>query len=259
MSDRGDIVIDRDGAIVRITLQNVSRRNALSVQMWEMLGVFISQAKGDAGLRSIIISGAGEVFCAGADISGFEAGRSGAGAKHYDNLVESTLSQLEQLPQLVFAAISGPCMGAGASLACACDFRVCDREAFFALPAARLGLGYDPRGIARLTRIFGESITKEIVLLAARISAERAYQLGVAHRLVEGRQALQVAQAMAADAALLAPLTQAAAKAAIRELGLRSPPSEALLRLVAMADASEDYAEGRAAFAEKRKPIFKGR
>lgn len=259
MSDNGDILIERQEAIVQLTLRNSGRRNALSVPMWQALAAFCDQAKQDRSLRAIIVTGSVEVFSAGADISGFEAGRRGASAKDFDDLVETTLAQFEELPQPVVAAICGPCMGAGASLACACDLRVCAADAFFAVPAARLGLGYDPRGIARVRRVFGDGITRELLLLAARIDARRAYELGVVHRIVEAGQVLQTARELAGQGVALAPLTQAAAKATLRDLGSHRPPSADLLALATAADASEDYAEGRAAFAEKRKPNFKGR
>lgn len=259
MISNGEISIERHEKVARITLYNPARSNAISADMWNALATFCSKAKQDDGLRSVVISGSRTIFSAGADISGFEAGRNGAAASQYDDLIESTLLELEAIPQMVFAAISGPCMGAGASLACACDFRICESSAFFAVPAARLGLGYDPRGLARFTRIFGEPVTKEALLLAARISAERSYTVGAVQRLVEIGEALKEAISMAEKAAMLAPLTQIAAKAAVRELASRPMPSNAILQLAAAADASRDYAEGRAAFAEKRTPHFTGR
>lgn len=227
--------------------------------MWETLRDFADGAQHDASLRAVVISGEGGIFSAGADISGFEAGRSGASARNYDDLVEITLRAIEAMPQTVIAAIAGHCIGAGASLACACDFRVAESESFFAVPAARLGLGYDPRGIARFVRIFGEPATKEALLLAGRIPAPRAFALGAVHRLAEAGKALGDAQSMAAEAAALAPLTQRAAKAALRDLARSFGPSDDVLKLTAAADASLDYAEGRAAFAEKRTPDFRGR
>jgi len=258
VKSQGRIVVERDGSVAHIMLDNAARRNAISGHMWDALGAFCRKARHDTGLRAVIISGAGDHFSAGADISGFDDGRSGPAAKAYDDLVEFTVSQFEDIPQMVFAAISGACMGAGASLAVACDFRICEAGAFFAVPAASLGLGYDPRGIARFTRIFGETATKEAILLAARIPADRAHALGAVNRLAAAGEALSEAKEMAVRASLLAPLTQSAAKAAIREAGAALPPTDAVLRLAAAADASEDYAEGRAAFAGKRVPSFRG-
>ena len=259
MKDQAEVRIERAAAIAHLTLSNPGRRNAISAAMWDSLRGFADNAQRDASLRSVIISGDGGIFSAGADISGFEAGRCGASARHYDDLVETTLRAIEAMPQTVIAAVVGPCVGAGASLACACDFRIAEPGSFFAVPAARLGLGYDPRGIARFVRIFGESATKEALLLAARIPAVRAHALGGVHRLSEAGQTLGEAQKMAAQAGALAPLTQRAAKAALLDLGRAFEPSDHVLELAATADASLDYAEGRAAFAEKRPPDFCGR
>lgn len=258
MAGTGRILFERDGAIARLTLSQPARKNAISAGMWEDLARFCAGAADDRSLRAVVVTGAGAIFSAGADITGFEAGRSGTTATGYDDLVESTVSGFEALPQVVIAAVNGPCLGAGASLASACDFRVCDPAAWFAVPAARLGLGYDPRGIARFLRIFGEGATKEAILLAARIPAARAHALGAVHRLAEPGSAVAAATEMAAQAAALAPLTQAAAKAAIREIGRRPAPGAAVLAATAAADESDDYAEGRAAFAEKRPPVFRG-
>jgi enoyl-CoA hydratase/carnithine racemase len=259
VTDEADVRIERAEEVAHLVLRNPGRRNAISAAMWGSLRVFADDARRDTDLRSVIISGDAGIFSAGADISGFEAGRSGASARDYDDLVETTLRAIEAMPQTVIAAIEGPCIGAGASLACACDFRIAAPESFFAVPAARLGLGYDPRGIARFVRIFGEPAAKEALLLADRIPAIRAHALGAVHRLSKAGQTLNEAREMAAQAAALAPLTQRAAKAALSELGRASEPSDHILHLAAVADASLDYAEGRVAFAEKRPPNFGGR
>ena len=258
-TDRGELLIERRQQVAHLQLLNPTRRNAISVPMWEALTAFCTAAQDDASLRAIVVSGAGAVFSAGADISSEAGRRRETDPMAYDHLIESTLLRLEALPQVVFAAITGPCMGAGASLACACDIRICNRRAIFAVPAARLGLGYDPRGLARFVRIFGTTLTAEMLLLAGHISAERAFEVGAVHRLVDNEEVLTLANKMAQQAVELAPLTQHAAKAAMRELGACGQPSDAVLKLAAAADASADYAEGRSAFAEKRRPKFTGR
>lgn len=253
-----EIRIRHAAGIAHLTLSNPGRRNAISAAMWDSLRDFADKAQHDTGLRSVIISGDGGVFSAGADISGFETGRSGVLARHYDDLVETTLRAIEAMPQIVVAGIAGPCIGAGASLACACDFRIAEPDAFFTVPAARLGLGYDPRGIARFVRIFGEPAAKDALLLAAKIPAVRAFALGAVHRLSGAGQLMDEVQKMAGQAAALAPLTQRAAKAALLDLGRTFETGGHVLKLTAAADASLDYKEGRAAFAEKRLPIFRG-
>jgi enoyl-CoA hydratase/carnithine racemase len=149
-------------------------------------------------------------------------------------------------------------MGAGASLAASCDLRIASQNAFFAVPAGRLGLGYDPRGIKRMLRVYGP-LTPEILFTAQRIPTTRAHQLGIVHAIAPEDQVDIVAETFARTIAANAPLTLKAAKAAIRALVLNDTVllTEAE-RLGAKADASKDYAEGRAAFADKRTPRFTG-
>lgn len=254
----GSITIQRDGPIARVTLSNPDKRNAISAPMWKALQAFASEIAPDRTCRAVIVAGEGSTFSAGADISGFEAGRSGSGALAYDDLVEDALRALEAAPQTTIAAIAGPCMGAGASLAAACDFRAAEESAFFAVPAARLGLGYDPRGIARFVRVFGEPAVRELLFLAERMPAPRAHQVGAVHRLAAQGGVLAVADSLAAIAISRAPLTIAAAKAALAEIDGRYEPSAEIRRVADVADLSADYAEGRAAFAAKRPPEFIG-
>ncbi len=255
----GRINVIRKGKQAEIVIDNPGRRNAISAPMWETLRDFFAEAKDDATLRAVIVRGDGSVFSAGADITGFEQQRSGASAGSYDDLVEFTLRSIEALPQIVIAALAGPCMGAGASLACACDIRVADARGFFKVPAAELGLGYDPRGIRRFVRIFGDCVTRDLLLLGSRITAQRAYDLGAIQYLVNEGEALDVAKTIADRAASLAPLTQKAAKRALQDLAAGTEISQDAREFAAIADASLDYLEGRAAFADKRPANFSGR
>lgn len=255
----GSIGFERDGGTARLTLSNPGKRNAISADMWRELARIAHDVAGDRTVRCLIIEGAEGTFSAGADIAGFDTSRSGASANTYDDVLEEALAALETMATPVIAAIAGPCMGAGAALACACDFRIAEEAAFFAVPPARLGIGYDPRGVARLVRVFGDGATRELLFLGDRMTADRAYQLGAVHRLATQGEVRLAADAFAETIQARAPLTIAAAKAALSEIGGSYRPSEEALKLTEVANQSADYAEGRAAFAEKRPPRFVGR
>ena len=261
MSESGDIAIDMAGGVATLKLRNPARRNAVTAAMWRAIHAFASEVGTRDDVRAVVIRGDGDkAFSAGADIADFETARSGAAnARAYDNLVEDSCQLIEAIAQPTVAVIVGPCMGAGASLAASCDLRIAADNAFFAVPAARLGLGYDPRGIKRFLRVFGASATCELIFTAERLPAQRAYQLGSVSALVPPTDIERVAAEWTARIADNAPLTIAAAKAAIRAhlSGAAARLAEAE-RLYAAADASADYAEGRRAFAEKRAPRFTG-
>lgn len=259
MSGRVDIALEDRVAV--LTLAHPGRRNAISAPMWDRIAGFAKEAGERGDIRLVVLRGSEGTFSAGADISGFEALRSGeADAASYDDLVESTCRAVESIPQPVIAAIEGLCLGAGASLAASCDIRIACESASFGVPAARLGLGYDARGIERFRRVFGHVPTLELLLTAQRIPAARAHQLGAVSALAApGRLDAEV-QAWSRRLVANAPLTQRAAKTALRAIAR----GDAALRALAdeqarQADASDDYREGRAAFAEKREPRFEGR
>jgi enoyl-CoA hydratase/carnithine racemase len=258
----GRIVIARDGPVATVTLANPARRNAISVPMWEALAAFARATHDEPGIRVVIIRGEGrQAFSAGADISGFAEARSGtANARAYDDLVEEACLAIEGMRCPSIALIHGPCVGAGSSVAASCDLRMASNGSFIAVPAARLGLGYDPRGIKRFLRVFGQAATSEILFTADRFPVERAAALGVVAEVagadeIEART-LERARRIASNA----PITVAAAKAAVRAHVLgESAQLDVAMRLYEEADASEDYREGRAAFLAKRDPQFKGR
>ncbi len=257
----GEVLVSIDGAIATVTLSNPARRNAISVGMWEALARFARDTHAQPDIRVAIIRGAGrQAFSGGADISGFAQARSGsANARDYDDLVENACLAIEAMRCPSIALIHGPCVGAGASVASSCDMRLASTGSFFAVPAARLGLGYDPRGIKRLLRVMGQAAAGEILFTADRFSAERAAQMGAVAAVaspdeIEGK-ALQIAARIASNA----PITVAAAKAALRGHATGDAATlEAAMKLYASADASADYTEGRTAFLEKRTPQFRG-
>jgi enoyl-CoA hydratase/carnithine racemase len=257
MTSTGDIAITVEDGVAVLVLRNPERRNAISAAMWHALAEFAAAAGSRNDIRVVIVRGDGErAFSSGADIGA----RSGSNATDYDDLVEETCCAIEAIPQPTIALIKGACMGAGLSVAGSCDLRVAADDAFFALPAAKLGLGYDPRGIARLVRIFGAGAARQAIFTGERVPASRAHALGAVHTVAPVAEIDAIATALARTIAANAPLTIKAAKLAIRALttgdaDLRAE-AEALYRA---ADASADYAEGRTAFAEKRPARFTGR
>lgn len=253
----GKVDLLRDGSLAEIVLRHPARSNAISAAMWRRISE-IATGEELADAACVVIRGEGGCFSAGADITGFDSGRGSETAGDYDDLVENTVRCIEALPMPVLAAIAGPCIGAGASLACGCDLRLAEQSAFFAVPAARLGLGYDPRGISRFRRIFGDTTTRQILFTAERMPSTRAFDLGAVSAIVADGTICDEAFAMASRIAANAPLTIRAAKVALRDMADGYAASDEALASVQRADRSTDYAEGRAAFAEKRPARFRG-
>ncbi|MDZ7839847.1 MAG: enoyl-CoA hydratase [Gammaproteobacteria bacterium] len=262
-ANRPDITVQDQGDLATLILDNPARNNAISVGMWDRLLQLADDLAARDGLRLIIFRGAGErAFSAGADISEFDQQRGDAEAvRAYDRLVESACRRVEALPVPTLAMIHGYCIGAGLSLAGACDLRLCDREASFALPAARLGLGYDFSGIERLVRLVGDAMAREILFTGARMPAARAQAMGLVHEVCEPADLAGRVEALAERIRGNAPLTLRAFKACLGEI--RRPPGERDVArceaLIEQCNASDDYREGRKAFAERRDPEFRGR
>ena len=255
------VAILAEGAVVTATLTNPGRRNAISIGMWRELEAFAVSITADVDVRVVVFRGDGDVFSAGADISGFEEDRSGAdGARAYDEQLERACRAIEAIRQPTVARLEGPVVGAGAALALSCDLRIAAEDAFFLVPAARLGLGYDPRGVARLARVLGEATARWILFTAGRLPVQRAFVSGGVHEVVTADELDDGLERLTARLADNAPLTLAAAKVAVRAVADGSEPTlmEEAWRLVDLADASDDYVEGRTAFAQKRLPVFEG-
>jgi enoyl-CoA hydratase len=257
----GTIVTDVSDGVARATLCNPARRNAISTAMWRAIAEFADEIEARHDVRVMVVRGEGQAFSGGADITDFSSARVDAETgRGYDDLVEATCRRVVSIGVPTVAVIAGPCVGAGASLAASCDLRVAAAGAFFAVPAAKLGLGYDSRGIARFIRIFGQGATRQLLFTADRLPAERAYGIGAVHALADDAELDAEAMRLVARLVANAPLTIRAGQMAIRALGGADPSlMEAANRLAALADDSADYAEGRAAFAEKRRPRFTGR
>ena len=257
----GKLTVERDGPIGYVVLDNPARRNAISAAMWLALPTVLAELGDDPTVRCIVLRGAGEVaFAAGADISEFENNRASEdGVRSYEAATAAAHHALESTLKPVIAQIRGFCIGGGLAVALSCDLRYSADNAQFAIPAARLGLGYGIHGHRRLVATVGHAAAREIMFSARRYDAHAAQQLGLVNRVLPVAELDAYVRAVATDLAANAPLTQAASKAAINAVIAAHGDFTHCAALLERCMHSADYREGRTAFMEKRQPKFAGR
>lgn len=256
------ILTRRDGGVAEIIFNNPAKRNAVSLDMWERMIEVLSEFEADPGVRVLVVSGAGgKAFVSGADISKFESQRASKEAvEYYGKISASAYETLYNFSKPTIAKINGYCIGGGMALAVTCDLRYCEEGSRFAIPAAKLGLGYGYAGIKRLADLVGISRAMEVFYTARMFSAQEAYDMGLVNAVLPVEALDGRVNETTAMITQNAPLTIATAKAAGRQV--TTPSTERDLseveRMVATCFQSSDYTEGRRAFMEKRKPKFTG-
>lgn len=252
-----------DASTLHICFNNPARHNALSVDMWEAVPDLLSLAEADDRVRLVVFSGAGEKsFVSGADISQFEDMRAAQEAvTRYEQMAENALMSILNFPKPTLSCIRGFCIGGGVNVAISCDLRIASSDSVFSIPAARLGLGYRYSAMKNLVDLIGPGAAKDLFFTARKIGAQEAQALGLISRVCEPGQLPALLAEYSSALAANAPLTIRAAKAITAEILKPSPELDQALcqQLIRACFDSADYAEGRKAFMEKRKPVFTGK
>jgi enoyl-CoA hydratase len=246
-----------------VIFNNPARRNAVSLEMWEATARILDNFGKDNDVRVVVLTGAGDkAFVSGADISRFENERANEEAvARYNQTVERANAAIYEYPKPTIAMIRGFCIGGGVGLALCCDLRICSDDSRFAVPAAKLGLGYAYQGLKKLVDVVGPSFAKEIFYTARQFDAEEARAMGLVNRVVKADELEAYVKKYADTIGENAPMTIATTKFIIGEV-VKDESKRDLAKCAAMVKKcfeSDDYTEGRRAFMEKRTPVFTGR
>jgi len=253
----------KDGRVGYVIFNNPERHNAVSLDMWAATRNILDRFVNDEEVRVVVLTGAGgKAFVSGADVSKFESERGTLDAtRHYGATVEEAYAAVQQFPKPTIAMIRGYCIGGGVGLAVCCDLRICSDNSRFAVPAAKLGLGYGYAGLRRLIDVVGPAFAREIFFTARQFDAEEARHMGLINRVVPEAELETYVKNYAETIAANAPLTVKAVKYIVGE-AMKDESERNLARCAELVEecfASNDFIEGRRAFMEKRKPAFTGR
>ena len=243
-----------------LTLSRPERLNAIDPMMARELEALARELREDRHLRALIITGAGRVFCAGADISALAEFTDADGAYRFLTAIQQAMNAIEALPMPTIAAVNTLAFGGGCELAIACDFRILGADARLGVPEIKLGLLPGAGGTQRLARLLPAAIAKQMIYLGEPLSAADALQHGVVNAVVAPTELMNEARAWAQRIAALAPLALRSAKVLVHGAALAGLANgiEAERQAVAYLFQTADAHEGLRAFLDKRPAVFTG-
>ena len=260
--NEGRVVVKKDGSIGRLIFDNPLKLNAISISMAHQLPMALADFEADPSIHVVVVTGSGDKsFISGADISEFDKKEASLEAVR-ENAARSqkTFGDLRKFSKPTVAGIRGFCFGGGVAIALACDLRFVADDSLFSIPAARLGIGYRADFTSWLVDAVGPANAKEILLTAQRYSAHDALRMGLVHRVASVADFDAQLEVYCASIAENAPLSMQASKMIVNEVagGLTNADMDLCQRLTDACKSSDDYKEGRLAFKEKRRPVFRG-
>ena len=244
--------------IGRITLRQESKRNALSAQMWTDLTAAVTQAADEADLKVLIVTGAGNHFAAGADITEFDTlYATPESSAEISAKITAAMETLANFPHPTIAKIRGACVGGGCGIALACDMRFADGTSQFGITPAKLGLVYPFADVKRLIQAVGVAYAKDILFSARIVKAEEAKQIGLINRLTDQYELDQVVRDYAVSICETSTYSNLMMKQMFLayEAGQRGETATTR-KMFTDAFSGDDFKEGYAAFLEKRRPKF---
>jgi enoyl-CoA hydratase/carnithine racemase len=255
-----DILVTTQDNVGVVRLNRTEVRNAVTLNMWRDLAGIFSGLANDDDIRAVVLTSSGADFCVGADVSEFDRIRENRDqSASYEISVDACSAAIANLPKPVIAAISGYCLGGGCHLALACDFRIADHTAKIGIPSAKLSIVYGVMSVQRLLAVVGIANAKRMLYSGERYDAVRSLSMGLVDEISD--DVISAAVSYAGKLALNAPLSIAGAKFMLNGLSMGEGGLDvaAAKHMIDRAADSEDYREGRFAFAEKRTPRFRGR
>jgi enoyl-CoA hydratase/carnithine racemase len=256
-----NVLYEKKGAIAYVTVNRPKVLNALNTPTWTDLHTAFEEAKADASVHGVILTGTGDkAFIAGADI-GELANVDAFEAEESSRFGQGVLDLIENLGKPVIAAINGFALGGGCETAMACTIRIAAEQARFGQPEVKLGLLPGGGGTQRLPRLVGKGRALQLILTGETISAQEAYRIGLVNEVVPAASLIDRAEAILKQIAANAPIAVKFSLEAANK-GLETSQSQGLAleaSFFGICAATEDKKEGTAAFFEKRAPQFRGR